>query len=138
MDWLGRVHDKWLAPVLALAFGLTPGLELRTGARRRRHGAIDDHALGEPDGGLNVPVLSDDMLNMGEAMPGGVLDAPSLSRPRPLHLAPHLAVDGEVVGLGIDPVDLDHAKAPAIYHRSAPFCLPPPFQSVDPSMCLRQ
>ena len=47
---------------------------------RRRHAAIHNHALGEADGCLNVYVLVDDMLDMGEAMAGGVLDAPGLPR----------------------------------------------------------
>jgi hypothetical protein len=73
---------------------------------RRRHAAVDDHALGKADGCLNVYVLADDVLDMGEAMAGGILDAPCLAGRGPLHFRPHLAADIQVVSLGVDPVTL--------------------------------
>lgn len=60
-----------------------------------------DHALGEADSGLHLPVLADDVLDMGEAMAGGVLDAPSLPALAPLDRGPPLTVYGEAVGVGV-------------------------------------
>jgi hypothetical protein len=57
-------------------------LELCAGSFRRRHLAADDHFLGEPDRRLHVAILSDDMLDMGEAMAGSVLNTPSTTRSR--------------------------------------------------------
>jgi hypothetical protein len=56
------------------------------------------------------------MFNVCEAVAGGVLDAPSLPVVRPFDLGPHLPVDHEVVGFGVDPVNLDHAVASAVGH----------------------
>jgi hypothetical protein len=42
---------------------------------------------------------------MGEAMAGGVLDAPSLPALAPLDLGPQLTVYGEVVGVGVAPIN---------------------------------
>jgi hypothetical protein len=81
---------------------------------RGRHTTIDDHALGKPDGGLHVPVLPDDVLDMGQALAGGVLDAPALPRSRPLDFRPHHPIDHEVEGLGVDVLNLDHAEASAV------------------------
>ena len=58
-----------------------------------------------------VSVLSDDMFGMGQALAGGVLDAPALPRWRPFDLRPHLSVDEQVISFAVDAVDLDHAVA---------------------------
>jgi hypothetical protein len=57
---------------------------------------------------------------MGQALPGGVLDAPTLSRPRSLDLRPELPVDREVVGVRIEAPNLDHANN--VYDLA--FCTP--------------
>jgi hypothetical protein len=74
----------WLAqtvPALLL-------LKLLCGVLRRRHATVDDHAFGQPDSCLHVPVLSDYVFGMGETLAGGVLDAPSLPRWRPFDFRP--------------------------------------------------
>jgi len=48
---------------------------------------------------------ADDVLDVGEAMAGGVLDAPSLPALAPLDLGPQLTVYGEVVGVGVAPIN---------------------------------
>ena len=52
------------------------------------------------------------VLDVGEALAGGVLDAPDLSRQRPFDLRPHLAVDGEVLGVGVELANFNHAVTP--------------------------
>src|SRR5262245_50392032 len=102
--------------------------ELFVGIFRRWHSAVDDHPLGQPDRGLAIAVLSDDVFDMGQAMAGRILDALGPSRPRLLDLAPHLPFDGEMVvpfdgemvGFGIDAPNLDHAVASAICHFPSP------------------
>jgi hypothetical protein len=87
-----RVYGERLAQTFSFSFLF----ELRSRFFRRRHAAVDDHTLGKPDSRLGVPVLSHYVFDMGEAVAGGVLDAPSLPIVRPLDLGPHLSVDHEV------------------------------------------
>jgi hypothetical protein len=60
-----------------------------------RHAAIEDHALGQPDSCLHVLVCSYDVLNMGQALAGGILNAPPLPQGRPFDLRPQLPIDRE-------------------------------------------
>jgi hypothetical protein len=87
------------------------GSKLSVGRLRARHLAGDDHALGEADGGACVTILSDDMLDMGETLAGGVLDAPCPALRAPLDLGPHHAVNLKPMGLGVNPANLDYAKS---------------------------
>src|SRR6516164_1897969 len=52
-----------------------------------------DHLFGQSDRGLRVFVLADDMLNMGQAMTGAILNAPPLPFTGPLDFGPHHSVD---------------------------------------------
>jgi hypothetical protein len=101
---------------------------------RSRHLAGYNHPLGDPDGGLHIPVLANDVFHVKQALTGGVLYTPSLPAGTPFDLAPHLAVDTQMVGFGIDPPNLDHAKAPAVCHCGFLQLLPStPFQPVTAS-----
>jgi hypothetical protein len=72
--------------------------------------------------------LADDMLDVGETVAGGVLDAPRFARGRPFDFRPQLAADGEVVRLGVDAANFDHAVASAICHFSFSFRPLPRFE----------
>jgi hypothetical protein len=56
------------------------------------------------------------MLGVSQAFAGGVLDAPALTRWRPLNFRPHLSVDQQVKSFGIDAVSLDYAVASFVRH----------------------
>jgi len=99
------------------------------GLLRARHGAVDDHALGEADGGLRVDVLANDVLGMGQAMAGGVLDAPCPALRAPFHLGPEGAADGKMLGGGVDAADFNHAETSTISHI---FLLSPPNRLLKP------
>jgi hypothetical protein len=73
-------------------------------------------SYGQPDRGLNIPVLADDVIGMGEALPGRVLDTPCLPGPRPFDLGPKFPVDSQVIRFPINPPNLDHAIASVIFH----------------------
>jgi hypothetical protein len=119
---LGLVIEQRRVARLAESVALLPLPKLPLCFLGRRHAAVDDHAPGQPDGRLRVAVLGVDMFDVGQAMAGGVLDAPAAPRRRPLHLAPNLPVDGQVIGAGVDLADLDHpvASAIALFHRAPP------------------
>src|SRR4029453_10574590 len=94
--------------------GFEFGLELCAGFFWRRHPAVNDHALCQPYGGLHVPILADDMLDMGQAVPTGVLNAPHLSTGAPFDLAPKLPVDGEAVDGGASLHGTNQSIAPLV------------------------
>jgi hypothetical protein len=77
--------------------GREPLAQQRLGLLRCRHAALEDHALGQPDGRLRVDVLTMDGVTVGEASAAGILDAPSPPGGRPLDLRPSLAADGQNV-----------------------------------------
>ena len=72
----GFLRGGFRLPVLSQA----PLLKLSPGFFWGRHSAVDDHALGETDGCLNVSVLSDDVFGMGQAHAASILDTPLLPR----------------------------------------------------------
>jgi hypothetical protein len=125
----GTVYDherlaKAFAPLLA--FTLLLAFELLPGLFRRRHAAVDDYALGEPDRRLRIWIAADDVLGVKQAVAGGILDAPCLARRRPFDLGPHLLADDEVVGDGVNAVHFDHAVAPQVSHFHFPLLFPSP------------
>src|SRR5262249_51671 len=108
----GDVTDNRLTEPCALLFSpkLSPGL------LPARHRAVDDHAPGEPDGGLRVDVLSDDVRNVRQAMAAAVLHAPRLALGTPLNLAPQLPVDCQPVNSRTLGANLDHTVASLVGH----------------------
>ena len=67
---------------------LLPLAELLLSLFRGRHAAVEDHASGQPDCRMHIPVLADNALDMGEAEAAGVLNAPCLPGGRPLDFRP--------------------------------------------------
>jgi len=74
----------------------------------RRHAAVPNHSLGQPDGYGGVGVFAVDMLDVSQASGDPVLYAPRFPPRRPLDRGPQLACNFEAVEPGAV-LDLDHA-----------------------------